>query len=643
MRLIVGLPVVLFVPSFFIVPFLFRRDVRSDWQTQALDTGWFVLAAAGLNLLCHFINFNALRFAGLTIDWQSLSALLVAEALVGLVVLHRSNSDLPFAISATTTRVAVVTAVLGLASLAAWLGPHLARDSSWYFDNDRLNGELQPSHHPGAIHISLSPDRAFLQATQFQPMSAVETFIISNEAESAQIVPLYLLVHSRVGAGAQLIVHDKSGQTPGISPPSSIGETRHIQQAARWGSDPVERYWRWGAVLLTASVRVPANGNAALDLRLLPAPGGNETPELGDFQIIGMANLTGPEVRGELELLGIHSMHPFQMLNVTENVRWAAEVASSHILPGHSPPWVSPPSTLHQPPAWTYLYAPARELLTPQLVSASALLVLTLFAMLLGAIKGLEGTPGMTDYRVAGLLAAALSFNAAQHGRLMVSDGSMNFPDNLFACALVLAVVSLCRGKSHIFVLWALLAAVLRYPGAVVILLSGLALLAVDRKRRVQVTEGLMKFGLAIALFCAAMLVTGMATGVLPSWLYSLYFETIPEHFRNSGGEALPMLLRPVHFARIWMLVGGGLLLLAAPFRGTLSRVAAITALLYFPFLGFIDHHSHHYFLPLIGFAGVSACSSIAQDTQPGRRLLLSGLLTALAAGLFAYAKTHSL
>jgi len=643
LRLLIGMPVLLFVPSFFVVPYLFRRDISTSSDSNAVDPIWFLLSAGGLNLLFHFLNFNALRLAGLSIDWRSLSLVMIVEAIIGLAVLKKSFPELSFTVPSLGEQAAVATATLAMVAFAFWQAPHLLTDSSWYFDNDTLNQELEPSHHPGAIEIQLRPDREFPQGRAFQPSSPVETLIINNQAELAQDVPLYFLVHSRIGAGAQLIVHSNSGKTPGISPPSKTGKKHRIKQSAPVHGDIVERYWEWGTVLMTMIVRVPADGSTAVDLKFLPAREGDAGPDLEEFQVIAMANLTGAEVRGEFQELGIHSLHPYQMLNVTENVRWAAEVASTHVLPGHSPPWISPPSTLHQPPAWTYLYAPARELLTPQLISASVLLVLTLFALLLGAIKGLEGSPGMTDYRVAVLLAAALSFNAAQHGRLMVSDGSMNFPDNLFACALVLAVVSLCRGKSHIFVLWAMLAAVLRYPGAVVVLLSGLALVAVDRQRRVQVIEGLMKFGLVIALFCAAMLAAGIATGVLPSWLYSLYFETIPEHFRNSGGDALPMLLRPVHFLRIWLLVGGGLLLLAAPFRGKLSRVAAITALLYFPFLGFIDHHSHHYFLPLIGLAGISACASIAQDPRTGRRLLLSGLLAALAAGLFLYAKIHSL
>jgi len=644
LRLIIGLPVVLFLPSFFFAPLLFRRDLNGDEaRPEQVDPGWFALSAAGLGLLFHFLNFNLLRACGLPIDWISLSILMLLEGLVGFVLLHRKAPGLSFSAPHPTAKIALLTALMGALLFAFWQRAHLMQDSSWYFDDETLNHEIEPSHHPGAISYAHQSGRAFVQSSPFAPTQQVETIIVSNSAEGPQLVPLYFLVHSRVGASAQLVVHRNSDETPGISPPSSLGEIATIQQAARWGDHLVERYWKWGTVLLTEIVRVPARGSTSIDIRLIPSPGSEEAAMLDEFRIITLANLTGAEVRGELQELGIHSMHAFQMLNVTENVRWAAEVASTHVLPGHSPPWAQPPSTLHQPPAWTYLYAPARELLTPQLVSASALLVLILFAIVLGALKGIEGAPGMQDGRVAALLTAVLSLGAAQHGRLMVGDGSMNFPDNLFACALILAIVSLCTGRSHVFVLWAMLAALLRYPGAVVILLAGLALLVVDRQRRVQIIDGLMRFGLAIALFCGAMLVTGVVTGILPTWLYALYFETIPEHFHNAPADAPAVLHRPLHFLRTWMFVGGGLLLLAAPFRGRLSQVSALTAVLYFPFLAFIHHHSHHYFLPLIAMAGLSCCASIAHDPEPRRRLSLASIAFVVAAGLFWYAKARSL
>ncbi len=644
LRLFVGLPVLLFVPSFFLAPLLFRTDLfcgRSE--ADGADPSWWALSAAGLALVVHFVNFNLLRLCGLEINSLSLNLLLLMEGLLCFALLRRRHPGLRVGAERRSTRAALWIAALGSLAFAIWQHPHLLQDSSWYFDDESLNQGLEPSHHPGAIRYHLRGGQRLEQARAFTPSGQVETVIVSNEADGPQLVPLYFLVHSQVGASAQLVVHHSSAKTPGISPPSAFGAMSTIEQAGRWGDHLVERYWKWGALVLSQQVEVPARGSTAVDLRLIPPAHGGTEFVAAEFQVIVLANLTGAEVRGELQELGIHSMHPFQMLNVTENVRWAAEVASTHILPGHSPPWVQPASTLHQPPAWTYLYAPARELLTEQLVSASALLVLILLAIVVTGIKGLEGSPGMSDLRVALALATVLSLGAAQHGRLMVSDGSMNFPDSLFACALLIAVVSLVAGRLQIFVLWAMLAALLRYPGAVVVLLAGLSLLAVDRQRRQQVIAGLMRFGLGIAIFCGAMLATGVLTGILPTWLYALYFETIPEHFHNPPEDAPRLLQRPLYFARTWMLVGGGVVALAIPFRGRLARVSAITALLYFPFLGFIHHHSHHYFLPLIAFCGVACCASIAADPKDSRRRLCSVLAVVLAAGLLFYATAHSL
>jgi hypothetical protein len=62
--------------------------------------------------------------------------------------------------------------------------------------------------------------------------------------------------------------------------------------------------------------------------------------------------------------------------------------------------------------------------------------------------------------------------------------------------------------------------------------------------------------------------------------------------------------------------------------------VAALTALAYVPFLAFIDHHSNHYFLPLILLAAVSACASVAQMSGPKRQRWV-GALSLLAALLY--------
>ena len=217
----------------------------------------------------------------------------------------------------------------------------------------------------------------------------------------------------------------------------------------------------------------------------------------------------------------------------------------------------------------------------------------------------------------------------------MVSDGSLNFPDSLYALALVVAVVALVGGRARVFVLWAILAAVLRYPGAVVVALAGATHLALDQERRRRAVHALMRFGFGLALFCGVMLVIGIVTKRLDTWLFALYFETIPEHFDNNP-DALPWMQRPVLFAQLWFFFGAAVLLAGVPFRGKLSKVALGTALLYAPFLAFIDHFSHHYFLPLIALAAVSATASIAHEGEDRRPAAIAVTVLAVAVAVYA-------
>jgi hypothetical protein len=215
----------------------------------------------------------------------------------------------------------------------------------------------------------------------------------------------------------------------------------------------------------------------------------------------------------------------------------------------------------------------------------------------------------------------------------MISDGSLNFPDNLYALALLVSLAALVSKRTRVFVVWALLATLLRYPGGVVIGIMGASMFLVAPKSRRGTLNALAHFMLPLALFCGGMLVMGIRSGLLAEWFYSLYWETVPEHFQNNANAA-PMLLRPIIFNLKWLVVGGGVLLLALPFRGVLSRVCTLTALAYMPFLAFIDHHSNHYFLPLILFSALAACSSVSL-VDPKKRPQWTFLLTLFSLLLF--------
>jgi uncharacterized membrane protein len=256
------------------------------------------------------------------------------------------------------------------------------------------------------------------------------------------------------------------------------------------------------------------------------------------------------------------------------------------------------------------------------------LLSILLLAVLVG-LKSIEDELGGVPPPAIGLV---MGFAVVQWGQLMIHDGSINFPDNLYTLALLTAIIALVSRRTRVFVLWAALASLLRYPGAVVIGVAGAALFALAPTRRKNTLDSLARFALVLAVFCGVMLFWGLRSEQLDAWFYSLYWETVPEHFQNNA-HAAPLVFRPLIFLMKWFFVGGGVLLIAIPFRSLLSRVAVLTALGYFPFLAFIDHTSNHYFLPLIMLAALAATASVCQLSGTNKKravaslALLSGLL----------------
>jgi hypothetical protein len=622
-RLVLGLPVVLFAPGYFLVPRLFRRDVAAPGSkdADAIDPGWTLLAALAVNLGFHVVHFNVLRVLNLPIRWPALLAITAVECAVGLWLMRRWHPELRFAPWGPELRRAFGAVCALLVAFTVWAAPHLLRDGSWYFFNPAIDYGWEATIDRDAVAVSWA-DQTFDEGTVRTTTEATLQLRVANQAESPQSVPLIVAVHAPVGTRVELTAGDRR----------LGGET--IANLAPTGQDGplVERYWEWGTAALVAHMRPPPGTGATLDLVIQRPAGETEPSEVG---VVGWSRLSMGELLDALSMGGHHHMPPYQLLNVTENIRWAEEVAGDFALAGRSP---DGKSTLHQPPTWTYLYAPARELLSDQTVSAGALLLAILLGIATAGLLGIrdEGSA------IPAALGAVLGLGVMQHGRLMVVDGSLNFPDSMYAMALVVSVVALCSGRVRVFVAWALLAATLRYPGAVVIALAGFTLLALDEQKRRRITHALVRFGFGIALFCGVMLLIGLATRKLDVWLFALYFETIPEHFNNNP-EALPMLQRPVEFVKLWALFGGGVLLLAIPWRGKLSKVALGTALLYAPFLAFIDHFSHHYFLPLIGLATIAACASVAKLESEVTRKVLSWALVAVGAVLLGYSAVEGL
>jgi hypothetical protein len=618
LRITLGLPVLVLVPGWIVALALLRRDLLPGGaeDEHTIDPVWWGIAAMGLSLLAHVVDVNVLRLLGVPINWTSLGPILALEAAFGVWLLRGRWAGTSFAPASPSLRKGVLITLALLGLFVGWQRQHLARDGSWYFYSDAVTRGWDATDDRGAVELSWEDGAPFEQGATFERRGRLMRLRITNAAPTEQTVPVFVALHGRVGASLELAQGDRPLGSETIAA-GVVGE---------WSASPVERYWQWGTATALGEATVPPGGEATVEVRVLP-PDSIAQPDPDDTRLAAWARISSGELVEDLSRGGHHHMHPFQLLNVTENVRWSDEVVGEFVLPGRSP---DGKSTLHQPPAWTYLLAPAREVMARHNATASALLLaIVLFIGLVG-LRAAEDEGA----RLGPGLAAVAAMGAVQHARLMVSDGSMNFPDNLYALALLTATVTLVGGRTRLFLLWALLAATLRYPGAVVVGLAGVCLVVVDPRKRRKVIEMLVRFGLGIAVFCGLMLVAGIASGRLATWLFALYFETIPEHFGHAG--ALPVLQRPIVFSHMLVLVGGGVALLGVPFRGRLSKVALGTALLYTPFLAFIDHFSHHYFLPLIALLTTSTVASIGHIAEPKKRGLVAGAAAVLSVVLFA-------
>ena len=626
LRLSVGLPGALLLPGLALAPLLLREDLLRD---GALDAAWWVLAAVGLNVGVQVVHLNVLRVLGLPIEWPALLALTALETAIALVILRRRLPGLRFAPAgaALTVGLPVVLALL-IGGAVSW-GTEVTVDSSWNFYTERLNEGIDQPVDPGALtFVRATSDGAggtvlWDPGVAFTLPTSPLAFVINNAAQQPQQTPVAFLVHGPLGTRVRVV----GGRD--LLFEEEISQLVKLDGIER----PVERYWGWGTATAVVVVTTPPQGSARIQLEVDPPAGRS----LEDVTVLEWSALSSDELLEFARDSGYRFMHPFQLLNVTENVRWADEVATDFVLSGRSPDGLS---TLHQPPGWTYQFAPARQLISGHMVTASGIFLAILALIgLCGLLAAREAAATPLDAKVAVLLGVGIGAIALQHGRMMVSDGSMNFPDNLFALSLVVCASLLVTGRARTFLLWALLATVLRYPGAVVVAMSAgaMALLRPDLRRRALLMA--MRFGFAVALFCGAMLVVAVFTESLEAWLFALWFETVPEHFNNNS-EALPLLRRPLEFLRIWALVGGGALLVAIPFRGTLARVLVATAVLYAPFLAFIDHFSHHYFLPLLALVAAGTAASIAAAESPKVRLAQAAAFAVVGIALLA-AATH--
>ncbi|MGC6509382.1 MAG: hypothetical protein ACON4U_13260 [Myxococcota bacterium] len=312
----------------------------------------------------------------------------------------------------------------------------------------------------------------------------------------------------------------------------------------------------------------------------------------------------------------------YQLLNQVENQVWAQEILEDRRF------------TWNQPPGWSPLLAMATVFTIPDLPGAAILFLWVLVLVGLSTLR-LASVAAPSAPMLSWAIPAAL---VVVHGLLMFEPGSINFPDSLYAAALVGVMTSVIKHDLKGFGFLGVWAQALRWPGG---FLSVLMFFLARRTSQLPVRQYLRNLSVGIGL---GMVIAGiaMASGDAEDLLFILYFETFPEHWHGNYNP-IDLLSRLPNFYAHWTMYTGGGLLLAIPFlighanrlRNNL-RVILGTALIYSLILGTIDHNPSHYFLPLVALTGPAVICAIG--SLPNRNIQMGlSVLQLLGIGVYLW------
>jgi len=577
-----GLPAVLWGPGLG-----WARWLRQDTDATALQLG---LDAAWIGMALAWVNVALIREVGLR-DQSVIIALLVlsgAWSLTGLAVSWRR--PLPRR-PPSREWLGIAGVVVAVVCVAAWRVGDVTRplDAYWY-----LEGAADEGHEI----VRLDPAQGFADR---QGHGWDEAGAWSASIESGP----HRLVAPRGAQGRVLL----AVRGPLGSQIQALDEINTVEadMTEEREEGPVRRYLEAGVAVV------------AVDLDLDPG----ETLELtvsGERLYV----MPGTEAVWSMHADGaLRFVHYYQLLNQVENQDWANEVL------------VDRRFTWNQPPGWSPLLAVATILVMPDLPGAN---VLFLWVLLL---------VGLSSVRLASLLApgapvvawAVPGGMAASHGLLMFEPMSANFPDSLYAAAVLYVGISLASGRTWGFALAGMLTGMLRWPGIVLAtLFAGLW--------RVMTGEPVLGRLLrlwGLTLLGAAAAGLALVAGDAEDLLFILYFETFPEHWHGDYA-ANSLLPRIPEFYLTWLrYTGGGLALAAMMAIGPVTRARRQLwfvlggALLYSLVLCTIDHHPTHYFLPLVALTGTAV---VIASSLPRHPVLRVGLSTICLVGLWMFLRT---
>ena len=304
--------------------------------------------------------------------------------------------------------------------------------------------------------------------------------------------------------------------------------------------------------------------------------------------------------------------HRWQILNQVENQVWANEMQTTRRF------------TWNQPPGWSPLLTMQVQLTGRDLDAAALLFVWVLVMVGLSGVRAaaalVPAAPSLAWAVPGGLVAA--------HGLLMLEPASHNFPDSLYAAAVVGLITAVAQGGALRFGLLGAVTQALRWPGTVVATFV-LAAWALFQREDVRT-----RLGSLVGLVALGGLVAGLAvlTGDAEDLGFILYFETFPEHWHGDY-KAGNLLARVPGFYAMWAAYTGGGIVLAVlatlgprnPHRTSLRAMVSV-ALVYSLLLCTIDHHPTHYFLPLVALTGPCVVAASAAVGGGLRGNVLAGL-----------------
>lgn len=578
-----GALLLLSLPGIWIAP-LFQRLQGAAWDRTS-----FALLSFALSTCFTILNITLLKLLGVAVDIPAFVGLGLLEGGIALGFWWRAPPRFEPMTRGGPLALGILALMVGAWSLGHW--SWLLRDLDAYFYHPvPMEGAYEGSEDWASLGLDV--DLTWEGGGDIAPSGV---FKGENSGEEDLNYRVFFLLQGQVGAGVSL----ECGE---ILKRGTI--QRDVLEVEEEGAVP--RYMERGIVGVTLTLDIPPGEGFDCALSL--------SEPLDGAKIV---NLSGVPDWGFYEMeqtQGFVLSHYYQLLNIVENIRWAKEITQDR--------WL----TIHQPPLWSYIYAAIVIYGGTGLIPLNVAFMVLIFSLgaLVFRVCQLEH-PDLPGY-----WALPIGLFALSHAFIIQGSGSTNFPDNLYALAIVGMFFGLLKRQVWLYVTLGVMASFLRYPGSTVVLLAAGAVFILDpSRRRAAARSGLTFLGL-LMVPCALLGLGALLTGNLGHWLEILWFETFPEHFHGNY-DLQALLKRPPEFYGLWMTYAGFTpLLLLGGIRGGIPRSAALLALVYSFFLCMIDHFPSHYFLPLLALTAVSVVGSVAHWGKVPRLIGLGALCLAL-------------